>query len=79
MKHKRRKKNVGHSHYYSNRNRHHLLPKARGGQEIASNLLLLNAEWHKLFHKLFGLMTFPEAARLLMRAWNMKKGTEEVL
>lgn len=60
-------------------NHHHLVPKSRGGSYACSNLFRWDERRHAAFHLLFGNMTFPEAARLLMRAWNMKKHTEEVL
>lgn len=60
-------------------NRHHLVPKSRGGTREESNLFRWDRMRHNAYHLLFNLMTFPEAARLLMRAWNMKKGTKETL
>lgn len=60
-------------------NKHHLVPKSRGGTREENNLFRWDRMRHNAYHLLFGLKTFPEAARLLMRAWNMKKRTHETL
>ena len=60
-------------------NKHHLLAKSRQGTRDESNLFTWDERRHSAFHLIFGTKTFPEAARLLMRAWNMKKGTKETL
>jgi len=60
-------------------NKHHLVPRSLGGTREESNLFTWDERRHSAYHLLFNLMTFPEAARLLMRAWNIKKGTKETL
>lgn len=60
-------------------NKHHLVPKSLGGTRDEDNLFTWDSRRHNAYHLLFNLKTFPEAARLLMRAWNMKKKTNEVL
>lgn len=57
-------------------NKHHILPKARGGISIESNLVLMDEERHNAYHLLFGLLTFDEAARVLIRISRMKRKRE---
>ena len=54
-------------------NRHHLLPRSRGGGMQQQNLLIMDTTRHKAFHVLFGNMTFDEAAALLVRCAEMKR------
>lgn len=59
------------------RNRHHIVPKARGGSDDISNLLLMNEEKHELWHKLFSRLTFEEVAILLLRTVEAKEAQNE--
>lgn len=54
-------------------NRHHILPKSRRGSNHAANIIMLNIEKHRVWHQLFGLLTFREAAAVLIRAAEMKE------
>ena len=45
---------------YAERNRHHLIPRSRGGIYAARNLLLINTKRHDAWHRVFGLMTLEE-------------------
>jgi hypothetical protein len=47
--------------------RHHDFAKAKGGTWDEWNIYKLSAEHHSAYHKLFGLRTFAESARVLMR------------
>ena len=58
-------------------NRHHIVPKARGGANRLNNLIWLEKTKHAYWHKIFGLMTFKEAANLLLRADKMIRGKHE--
>lgn len=69
------------SRYERKRNRrnrltkHHDLPRSRGGGFNNHNIYLLTEEHHRMWHKLFGLRTFREAAEVLMRMERMHNGT----
>ena len=49
------------------RNRHHVLPKSRGGVMQSDNIIYLDEARHQAFHFLFGLRTFEEAALVLIK------------
>lgn len=53
---------------------HHLKPRSRGGQSIASNTAKLDAYRHDAWHLLFHDKTPAEAAELLLRFANTKNG-----
>jgi len=55
------------------RNRHHLIPKSRGGSKSKRNLLLMKIIRHNEWHKIFGLMTLDEVIELLIRVRDAKK------
>lgn len=55
------------------RNRHHIIPRARGGLSTRNNLLLIDIEKHEAWHKLFGLHTIQEAIAILERIDRAKK------
>jgi len=46
-------------------NRHHNLPKCRGGKEDG-NIIRINSQMHDAYHFLFGVMTFKEVADMLI-------------
>ena len=54
------------------RNHHHLIPTSRGGNDIASNLLLLWNDKHEMFHKIFGNLTLTEIINLLIEVRRRK-------
>ena len=55
------------------RNRHHLIPKSRNGKATPDNLLLMDIDKHKEWHRIFGLMTLDEVIELLIRLRRIKK------
>ena len=55
------------------RNKHHILAKSRRGKRVEGNLINLDTNRHAAFHLLFGTRTFREAARVLIRAAEMKE------
>lgn len=59
---------------YPGRNRHHLVPKSRGGSNHPSNLLLIDIEKHREWHRIFGNKTLSEVIDLLIRLEKAKKG-----
>ena len=63
--------------HYKGRTRHHLIPKIRGGKNGDDNLLLLYAEKHEHWHKIFGNRTLEEIILVLMRIQRMKSRKEE--
>lgn len=67
-----KKKNKHKMKRYQNRNRHHLLPRSRGGLNTPQNLLLIHIEKHRAWHDLFGLLTLEEAIQLLQRLQRCK-------
>ncbi len=59
--------------HYRGRNRHHLVPRSKGGRNHVSNLLLMHIDRHEAWHRLFKLMTVEEVIKLLQRCLSMKK------
>ena len=49
------------------KNKHHILPRKRGGKTCAKNIIVLDENRHSAYHLLFGNRTFLEAAALLKR------------
>lgn len=56
------------------RNRHHLIPRSRGGDDSAENLLMIRADRHELWHQLWGNRTIEEVLYLLRRTIRLKRG-----
>jgi len=56
------------------RNKHHLMPKSRGGVAKPFNLLLIDIEKHRCWHKMFGLRNLNEVIELLLRIRRFKQG-----
>jgi hypothetical protein len=54
------------------RNKHHLTPKKRGGDNEPENILLLGVFQHMAWHILFGQKTLEEVIRLLQRVHSAK-------
>lgn len=55
-------------------NYHHIiLPKARGGEAIQSNLFKMDISRHNAWHLLFGNMTLYEVIQLLIRIFIIKE------
>lgn len=52
-------------------NRHHLIPKCRGGYG-GKNLLKMDMERHKAWHFLFNNLTLDEVIELLQRVKKIK-------
>ena len=61
------------------RDRHHLRPKSRGGNNHPSNLLLIDKHKHELWHQLWGTRTLDEVLNLLTRMARMKGYRYEIL
>ena len=59
------------------RNKHHLVPKSRGGDNHKSNLLLIDMTRHLYWHKIFGNQTLTEVIRLLKRVDRAKRRLSE--
>ena len=57
------------------KNRHHNKAKSRGGTRTPKNLFLLDENRHAAFHLIFSNRIFIEAAKVLVRAHNMKNKT----
>lgn len=49
--------------------RHHRLPRSRGGTNDASNVSIVDRRHHQAWHLLVGNMTAQEAARMLSDTW----------
>ena len=62
-KSKRRPKQV---RQYPMRNKHHLTPKGRRGDNERSNILLLHIAKHEAWHTIFGNRTLEEIITLLV-------------
>jgi hypothetical protein len=59
--------------HHVGRNRHHLVPKSRGGSYDKRNLLLFDATKHKYWHMVFGNRTLSEVIELLLRIERAKQ------
>lgn len=55
------------------RNRHHLIPRSRGGSMSLNNLLYIDIERHRAWHDIFGNATAEEVLNLLERVVRAKK------
>ncbi len=58
---------------YPGRNKHHLIPRSRGGNNSDRNLLLIDIEKHEAWHRIFGLRSLREIISLLQRLDRMKR------
>ncbi len=59
------------------KNKHHLVPRSRGGGSHYSNLLIMDIERHKALHFLFGTLTLEEIIELLIRVKRIKDSQKE--
>jgi hypothetical protein len=55
------------------RNKHHLTPKSRRGDNEQRNIILLHVAKHEAWHTIFGNRTLEEIITLLVRVHRMKK------
>ena len=69
---KSRKGNRGFTERSGCTNRHHDLAKCRNGCGGIQNLIIMDVRRHQAFHLLFGVRTFEESARLLLRVSRAK-------
>jgi len=58
---------------FKGRNKHHLKAKSLGGSKATYNLLLIDIERHRIWHKLFGLLNLDEVIALLQRVKRAKE------
>jgi len=49
--------------------RHHRLPRTRGGSNSLANISIVEQKLHRAWHMLVGNMTAPEAAKMLTDTW----------
>jgi hypothetical protein len=54
---------------------HHMTPKSKGGEDISSNRLSLDAYKHDAWHLIFKNLTIREVIELLERIERIKKNT----
>jgi len=77
---KKRLRHENRSHYskrrYGKRNHHHIQPKSRGGNSKPSNILLIDIEKHRCWHRMFGLRNISEVIELLLRLRRFKQGQD---
>ena len=52
-----------------NIDKHHRLPRSKGGSNQNKNISLVRKDLHVAYHKLFGNMSVEEIADLLNRVW----------
>lgn len=64
---------MGSNRRFRLRNKHHLVPKVRGGNARTRNLLLIDYETHVNWHKVFGNRTLDEVIALLNRVRRAKQ------
>jgi len=58
--------------YRQHKNRHHLTPKSRDGDNNVTNILWIDMEKHQKWHALWGNRTLEEIISLLTRLQRMK-------
>lgn len=63
----RRKREIAERYAHLDQDRHHLTAKARHGSNKPSNILWIDIEKHRAWHKIFGLKTLEEVIALLQR------------
>ena len=51
------------------KNRHHIIPRSRGGKDVPDNTIRVNAKKHNLYHQLFGNMLPYEIVDYLNRTF----------
>lgn len=49
--------------------KHHRLPRSRGGGNHGNNISIVERNQHRAWHLLVGNMTAPEVARMLSDVW----------
>lgn len=49
--------------------KHHRLPKSKGGDSSASNMSIVFVEEHRAWHRLFGNKSPQEIARIISERW----------
>ena len=59
--------------FKQHRNKHHLIPKSRGGGGSLNNLLLIDIEKHEAWHRIFKNATAQEVLDLLERVVRAKQ------
>ena len=52
-----------------NIDKHHRLPRSKGGSNSNSNISLVRKDLHVAYHKLFGNATPEEVAEILNKVW----------
>ena len=52
--------------------RHHIKNTCNGGGDEVSNIIFLKNEKHQCWHNIFHNLDFVDAARLLVKAYNLK-------
>lgn len=52
-----------------NIDKHHRLPRSKGGSNSNSNISLVRKDLHVAYHKLFGNATPDEVADILNKVW----------
>jgi len=62
---------------HRHRNRHHLIPKSRKGNNSINNLLLIDIERHEYWHRLWANRTIDEVLELLTRVARAKRNQRE--
>lgn len=53
----------------SDHEKHHRLPRSRGGSNDPRNISVVRSKYHSAYHLLFGNMTAKEMASLLNSVW----------
>jgi hypothetical protein len=58
--------------------KHHIIPKSRGGPVTNSNIILVQRRYHQSWHHLFGNLTPAEAILHILRFWNIGSVIDEL-
>lgn len=58
--------------------RHHVIPKSRGGAMTDNNILMVQRRYHRSWHHLFSNLTPAEAILHILRYWNIGSVIDEL-
>ena len=57
------------------KDRHHIIPRSRGGTDFCHNIVVVNRKQHETYHKLFSNKTPEEIIKYLVETfWGCKWG-----
>lgn len=58
--------------------KHHVIPKSRGGAIVGKNVIIIQRRFHQSWHHLFSNLTPAEAILHILRNWNVGSIVDEL-